>query len=103
MILYLYLAPEQGLTNPWGRDFDVNRNILSLRSFVSSLKNISLKSDFIQFVHDFIHVYGPRIGADIPQGTKICCQQKRLVTSFICCKFQNNVFEVRFYTIVFMI
>ena len=38
-----------GLTTPWGRNFDVNRNVLSHRSFVASFKNLSLKSDFIQF------------------------------------------------------
>ena len=38
MILYMYIAPGQGLTTSWGRNFDVNRNILSLRSFVASLK-----------------------------------------------------------------
>ena len=27
MILYMYIAPGQGLTTPWGRNFDVNRNI----------------------------------------------------------------------------
>ena len=43
MILYIYIAPGQG------RNFDVNRNILSLWSFVASFKKISLKSDFIQF------------------------------------------------------
>ena len=66
-------------------------------------KNISLKSDFMQFFHDFIHVYSPRTGADSPQGTKFWCQQKCLVTSFICCKFQRNLFEVWCYTIFFMI
>ena len=43
-------SPRAGSHNPWGQNFDVNRNILSLRSFVASFKNISLKSDFIQFV-----------------------------------------------------
>ena len=54
MILYIYIALGQGQTTSWGRNFDVNRNILSLRSFV---EKISLKSDFIQFFffHDFIH------------------------------------------------
>ena len=55
MILYMYIAPGQGLTTPWGRNFDVNRNILSLRSFVASFKKISLKSDFIQFF--FLNLY----------------------------------------------
>ena len=70
MILYMYIAPWQGLTIPWEQNFDDNRNILSLRSCVASFKQISLKSDFIQFFHDFIHVYSPKAGADNPQGTK---------------------------------
>ena len=102
MILYTYIAPVQGLTTPWGWNFDVNRNILSLRSFVASFKNISLKSDFIHFFHDFITVYSPGTGADCPQGTKFWCQQKCLVTSFICWKFQKNVFSLILY-IFFMI
>ena len=63
LILYIFFhdfihvySPGQGLTTPWGRKFDVNRNILSLLSFVASFKK-SLKSDFIQFFHDFIYVY----------------------------------------------
>ena len=30
------------------------------------------------FFHDLIHVYSPGAGADSPQGTKFCCQQKAL-------------------------
>ena len=73
MILYMYIhvAPGQGLTTPRGQTFYVNRNILTLWSFVASLKKISLKSDFMQFFfHDFMHVYSPGAGADSPQGTK---------------------------------
>ena len=66
MILYMYIALGQGLTAPWGRNFDVNRNIWSLRLFVA----MSLKSDFIQFFHDFIHVhvYYPGQGQTAPKG-----------------------------------
>ena len=43
-------SPEAGLTTPRGRNFYVNRNILSLWSFVASFKKkISLKSDFMHF------------------------------------------------------
>ena len=70
MYMCMYIALGQGLTTPWGRNFDVNRNILSLLSFVASFKTISLKSDFIHFFHDFIHVYSPRAWTDSPQGTK---------------------------------
>ena len=47
MILYMYIAPGQGQTAPRGQSFDVNRNVLSLHSFVASF--MSLKSDFIHF------------------------------------------------------
>ena len=131
-----------GADNPRGQNFDVNRNHLSLQSFVTSFKKksqvwfytfffffiilymyialgrgwqhpgdeilmstgtschfshllqvqkkISFKSDFIHFFHDFIHVYSPGARADSPQGTKFWLQQKCLVTSFICCKFQKK-------------
>ena len=103
MILYMYIALGQGQTAPREQSFDVNRNVLSLHSFVASFKKMSLKSDFIQFSHDLIHVYSPGAGADSPQGTKFWCQQKGLITLPICCKFQKNLFEVWFYTIFFMI
>ena len=71
MILCMYIAPRQGQTAPRGHSFDVNKNVLSLHSFVVSLKKkMSLKSDFIQFFHHLIHVYSPGAGADCPQGTK---------------------------------
>ena len=47
MILYMYTALVQGQTAPGGQSFDVNRNVLSLHSFVASFKKMSLKSDFI--------------------------------------------------------
>ena len=48
-----------GADNPGGKNFNVNRNHLSPRSFATSFKKISFKSDFIQFFHYFIHVYNP--------------------------------------------
>ena len=38
MILYMYIAPGQGQTAPEEQNFDVKRNVLSLHSFVPSLK-----------------------------------------------------------------
>ena len=99
MILYMYTAPGQGLTTPWWKNFDANRNILSLWSFVASLKKISLKSDFKPFFFMILYMYiVPGQGQTAPRGTKFWCQQKCLVTSFICCRFQKNVFKVWFYT-----
>ena len=94
MVFYMYIAPgqgkapRQGLTNPRGRNFDVNSNIFLLRLFVASFKK-SLWSDFIQSFSWFIHVYSPRAGEDSPEGTKFWCQLNCLVTSLICCKFKK--------------
>ena len=69
MILYMYIAPGQEQIAPRGQSFDFNRNVLSLHSFVASLKKMSLKSDFIQFFfQDLIHVYSPGAGIDSPRG-----------------------------------
>ena len=68
----MYIAAGQGQTTQ-GTNFDVNRNLLTLRSFATSFTKISLKSDFIQFFfHAFIHVhvYRPGAGADNPLETK---------------------------------
>ena len=57
MILYMYIATGQGQITPWGQNFDVNRNSLSLCPSVASLK-ISLKSDFLLFLcFFFFHLY----------------------------------------------
>ena len=61
----MYIAAGQ---SPRGQNFDVNRNFLSLRSFATSFKTILLKSDFIHFFHDFIHVYSLRQGQSAPRG-----------------------------------
>ena len=99
MILYMYIAPGQGQTATWRQSFDVNRNVLTLHSFVASLKKKCLWSLILyNFSHDLIRVYSPRAGADSPQGTKFWCQQKCLDTLPICCKLQRNLFEVWFYT-----
>ena len=43
MILYMYIALGQGQTATRGQSFDVNRNVLSVHSFVASFRKISLK------------------------------------------------------------
>ena len=53
----MYIAPGQRQATPWGQNFDVNRNSLSLCPFVASLKKISLKSDFLHFLCVFFHMY----------------------------------------------
>ena len=70
MIFIHVYSPGQGQTALRGQSFDVNKNILSLHSFVESLQNMFLKSDFIHIFHHLIHVDSPGAGADSPRGTK---------------------------------
>ena len=73
MILYMCIAPGQGQITPWGQNFYVNRNSLSLCLFVASLKKISLKSEFFSpfLCVFFSHVYSPRLGWTTHWGQKI--------------------------------
>ena len=65
----MYIAPGQGLTTPLGRNFNVNRNILSLRSFVASLKkNLFEVWIYSIFFPYFIHVCTRSSGADSHRG-----------------------------------
>ena len=81
----MYKAPGKGLTTPWDRNFNVNRNILSLRSFVASLKKISLKSDFIPFFFSFLYMYivagqgQTTIGDKILMSTETSCHFAQLL------------------------
>ena len=67
----MYIAPGQGQTTPRGQNFDVNRKALSLYPFVASFKRISLKSDFIQFFNELIHVHSPGAGDRQSPGDKV--------------------------------
>ena len=101
MILYMNIAPGRGQSAPkWQILISTERPY-----HFTHLLQVSKKSLWslilYNFFHDLIHVYNPGAGADSPQGTKFWCQQKCLVISFICCKFQNNVSEVWFYTFFF--
>ena len=60
-----------GQKSPSGHNFDVNRKALSLYPFVASFKEISLKSDFIQFFFMVYYMY-IALGQEAysPQGTK---------------------------------
>ena len=84
MILYMYIAPRQGQTTPWGQNFDVDRKALSLCPFVANFKNNSLNSDFIHIFHAFIHVYNPGARAENPLGTKFRYQHKPFIILVIC-------------------
>ena len=48
-LIHIYKATGQGQTTHRGQTFDVIRKALSLYLFVASFKEISLKSDLVQF------------------------------------------------------
>ena len=58
---------RSGADNHRGQNFDVNRNLLSLRSIATSFKQISLKFDFMHF---FFHDFSPGAGTDNPSWMK---------------------------------
>ena len=97
-IFYLFFfshvySPRQGQTTNWGQNVYDNREAFSLCPYVASFKMISSKSDFIHILNDFIHVYSSGARAEYPLGTNFWWQQKALITSTICCKFQTNPYK----------
>ena len=71
MILYMYIhvAPGQGLTTPRGRNFYVNRNILSLWSFVASCKKNLFEVWFYAIFFMILYMYiAPGQGRTAPRG-----------------------------------
>ena len=73
MILYMYIhvAPGQGLTTPRVRNFYVNRNILSLWSFVASCKKNLFEVWFYAIFFMILYMYiAPGQGQTAPKVTK---------------------------------
>ena len=71
MILYMYIhvALGQGLTTPRGRNFYVNRNILSLWSFVASFKKNLFEVWFYAIFFMILYMYiAPGQGQTAPRG-----------------------------------
>ena len=79
-LIHVY-SPGAGTDSPRGQNFDVNRKALSFYPFVANFKDISWKSDFIQFVHDSIHIYSPGVGGIQTPGDKV------LMSTEISCHF----------------
>ena len=86
LILFIFLdyfihvySPGVGADMPWGRKFDVNRNISSLRSFVASLKKNLFEIWFYTFFFMIVYTYiAPRQGQTAPVdnvliSTKMSC------------------------------
>ena len=94
----MYIAPGQGQITPCGQNFDVNSNILSLRSFVTSFKKFSLKSDFIHILMILYMSVITRQGQTTPWGQKFDVNRKALS---LCLSFVASVKENLFGHIFF--
>ena len=57
LYVYIHVAPGQGLTTPRGRNFYVNRNILSLWSFVASCKKNLFEVWFYAIFFMILYMY----------------------------------------------
>ena len=71
MILYMYLAPGQGLTTFWD-EIMMSTEHLVISVICCKFQKHLFEVRFYTFIHHFIHVY------------------IRLIISFICCKFQKK-------------
>ena len=97
----MYIAADQGQTTPW-TTFWCQQNPLVILVIATSFKNVSLKSDFIHFFPDFIHVYSPGTGLTTPWERNFDINRNILsLWSFV--PSFKNLFEVWSYTIFFMI
>ena len=86
-----------GAYNPRGQNFDVNRNLLSLQSFATSFKKISLKSDFIQifFMILYMHIHvAPGQGLTTPRGRNVYVNKNILSFWSFVASCKKNLFEV---------
>ena len=70
MILYMYIAPGQGLTTPWERNFMSTETACHFGHLLQVSKNLFEVLFYTFFFHDFIHVYSPGAGPESPKGTK---------------------------------
>ena len=75
-----------GAYNPRGQNFDVNRNLLSLRSFAISKKSL--------FFHDFIMYISPGQGLTAPWGRNFDVNRNLLSLWPFATSLKKNVFEV---------
>ena len=99
----MYIATGQGQTTPGNKILMSKETSCHLVRLLQVSKKSLWSLILYIFFHDFIPIYNPGAGADIPLQTKFWCQQEHLVTSVICCKFKKNLLEVWFYTMLFKI
>ena len=71
MLLYMYIAPRQGQTTPWGQMLMSTESPYHFAHLLHVLKTISLKYDFKHILNAFIHVNSPSPRAKKTLGDKL--------------------------------
>ena len=98
MILYMYIALGKGQTIPWGQMLMSRESPYHFAHLLQVLKQSLWSLDFIYVFFMFFHMYiAPGRGRQHIK-TKFWWKQKGLFSLPICCKFQNDLFEIWFYT-----
>ena len=106
LILYIFFihdfihvySPRAGADNPLGTKFDVSRNILSLRSFVASLKKISNEVWFYTFFFVILYMYIVPGQGQTPPGDRVLMSTEMSCHFIHLLQVSKNVFEIWFYT-----
>ena len=79
----MYIAAGQGQTTPGNKILMSTETSYHFGHLLQVSKKKTLKSDFIHFFHDFIHVYSPGAVADNPLKAKFYGQQEHLTLSHL--------------------
>ena len=82
---------ENPRRNKWFLFFSA-KNIISRKRFSAAKRE--KRAFFLGW-----SVYSPGARAENHLGTNFWCQQKALITSTVCCKFQRNLFEFTFFNV----
>ena len=69
MLLYMYIAPGQGQTTPWGQMLMLTESPYHFAHLLR-FKTIAFKYDFKHILNDYIYIVY-RAGTDKPLGTKV--------------------------------
>ena len=99
MILYMYIAPGQGLTTPWDEILMSTGTPCHFGHFLQVSKKSLWSLILYNFFHDLIHVYSPGRGRQ-PPGCKSLMSTERPY-HFTHLLLQRNLFLVWFNTIFF--
>ena len=76
--MYIYIAPGQGQITPRGQSFDINRNVLSLHSFIANFKKMSWTLILYNvFMIKYMYI-APRQGQTAPRGQHFDVNRKAL-------------------------